>query len=123
MMNIICKFSKPHWPCSSQITVGSRIANSRSPFHFLCSWKSALAQPFFGHPIPPVPVTCGAQYRFYNTSLTTGQYAPLLESADLTLQASMIKELPQGLQKKSLKGARFDVAFIEDNYLNCKDLA
>lgn len=73
--------------------------------------------------MPPIPVTCGVQYKFYDTVLTKGLFAPVGTKAHVKLSGGVAKEFPAGFNVKKAKGARFDVAFLEKNFLNCTDLA
>ena len=38
------------------------------------------------------------------------------------LEAGVVREFPRGFDLKRAKGTRFDVAFLEKNYLNCSQL-
>ena len=89
----------------------------------LPSFKAVLNQPFFGNPTSPTPVTCGYQYKFYDTVTTTGKYAPVEIKGPVSLEGGVVKEFPKGFDLKKAKGARFDVAFLEKNYLNCSQQA
>lgn len=87
------------------------------------SWQTILNQPFFANPAPPGFVTCGVQYKFYDTVVTTGKYAPVKIKGPASLEGGVVKELPDGFNEKKAKGTRFDLAFLEKNYLNCSELA
>ena len=87
------------------------------------SWKNVLNQPFFANPKPPTPVTCGVQVKFYDSPITTGQFAPVKIKGPVSLAKNLVKELPEGIDEKGAKGARFAVAFLERNFLDCKELA
>lgn len=81
-----------------------------------------LNQPFFGNPIPPSPVTCGVQYKFYDTVVTKEEYAPVRIKGHVSLEGGIVNDFPHGFDVEGLEGARFDVAFLEKNYLDCHDL-
>ena len=92
----------------------------RKEFYF---WKTVLNQPFFANPTPPTPVTCGVQYKFYDTVLTTGEYEPLWIEGHASLEAGVARELPRGFDVEGVKGTRFDFAFLEKNFLKCEEVA
>ncbi|KAL9607944.1 MAG: hypothetical protein Q9167_007195 [Letrouitia subvulpina] len=93
---------------------------SKKRFDF---WKNVLNQPFFGNPVPPSPVTCGFQYKFYDTVITKGKYAPVRVKGHISLEGGIVNDFLHGFDVKESEGTRFDVAFLEKNYLNCQDLA
>ena len=79
----------------------------------------------FGNEKPPLPFTCDNMIRFFNTTITQGQFSPVGVTGNVKLapaKDSGINGFPDGLDLKGVKGARFDTAFIENNYKRCEDL-
>ncbi|KAG8527127.1 uncharacterized protein KY384_008556 [Bacidia gigantensis] len=72
-----------------------------------------------------LPFACDNMIRFFNTSITQGRFSPKGVKGDVELvpaKMSGIDIFPDGLDLKGVKGARFDTAFIENNYRRCEDL-
>ena len=89
----------------------------------LSSWKTIIHQPFFGSATSTTPITCGLQYKVYDTVLDTGKYAPVRVKGEVSLEAGLAKGLPKGFHVSRAEGARFDVAFLERRYLDCSAMA
>ena len=82
-------------------------------------------QPTFSEPKPPYPQTCDNQIRFFKTRITQGEFRPVGVTGKISLAKAAVSGVsifPKGLHVNKVKGARMDVAFIENNYLNCEDL-
>ena len=73
------------------------------------SYTNVTNQPTFGCANSSCLLTCDNQVRFYHTNLTTGKYAPQGVSASIS-------------KFVGVKGVKVTQAFLELNYLDCKDL-
>ena len=81
-------------------------------------------QPTFGCADSTCLLTCDNMIRFFGTNLTRGPYAPQGITGDVMLtpqSSSGVTSLPNGGTFQGLKGARFDVAFIENNFRDCRE--
>ena len=63
--------------------------------------------------------------RFFHTRITSGKYQPIGLSGSVSLAPSVKSNLgifPEGLHFEDVKGVKLDVAFLENNYRDCRDL-
>jgi len=65
-------------------------------------------------------VTCDNQLRFFNTVITQGAYVPVGVQGNVTITAPY---LPTTTTFKGVYALKLDTAFIENNYVPCKNLA
>lgn len=89
------------------------------------SYTNVTNQPTFGCANSTCLLTCDDQIRFYHTNVTTGKYAPQGVSASISIAPSPKSGLsffPHGAEFVGAKGVKVTQAFLELNYLDCKDL-
>ena len=87
-------------------------------------YTNVTNQPTFGCADSTCLLTCDNMIRFFGTNLTRGPYAPQGITGDVTLTPqsfSGVTSLPHGGTFRGVKGARFDVAFIENNFRDCRE--
>ena len=89
------------------------------------SYTNVTNQPTFGCASSSCLLTCDNQIRFYHTNLTTGKYAPQGISTSISIapsSKSRFSFFPDGAEFVDVKGVKATQAFLELNYLDCKDL-
>jgi hypothetical protein len=72
-------------------------------------------QPSFGN-----GSSCDNMIRFFNTSITTGNNAPVPIKGHVKLASADV--LPEPTTFRGVYGFKADTAFIENNYLPCASL-
>ena len=71
------------------------------------SYKELINQPYFASPSPLLPLSCGLQYHFYNTSVTKDQFAPVRIVANVSLVGEVVPQFPDGFGVADAKGTSF----------------
>ena len=108
--------------CSSCVLKGR---NAILTALFPSSYTNVTNQPTFGCANSSCLLTCDEQIRFYHTNVTTGKYAPQGVSAGVSIAPSAESGLSffrDGANFVGAKGVKVTQAFLELNYLDCKDL-
>lgn len=78
------------------------------------SYVNVTNQPIFAD-----GVKCDQQITFFNTTLSTGANAPVGIIGDISISAPY---LPSDSTFRNVFGLKLDVAFIENNLLECPSL-
>lgn len=70
-------------------------------------------------------LTCDNMIRFFHTPITTSPFPPLGISGSVSLapfSKSGVTIFPHGFKFQNVKGIKLDVAFLENNYRDCRSL-
>lgn len=78
------------------------------------SYVNVTNQPIFAD-----GVKCDQQITLFNTTLSKGVYAPVGLVGDISISAPY---LPSDSIFRNVFGLKVDVAFIENNFLDCESL-
>jgi hypothetical protein len=103
-------FARYHYP--SQLPPNPYLPNPNQPH----SYKNITNQPIFANGL-----FCDQQIRFFNTSLTTGNDAPIGIKGNVTLKSTDVLGAPMSFA--GVYGIKADTAFIENNFLACESLS
>ncbi|KAF2802523.1 uncharacterized protein BDZ99DRAFT_551387 [Mytilinidion resinicola] len=77
-------------------------------------WRNVTNQPSFANGL-----TCDEMVRYFNTSVSTGENAPVPVRGRVEAKLQTFKG---GKVWKGVYGIRLDTSFVENNYLSCESL-
>jgi len=81
------------------------------------SYVNFTNQPTFGNGL-----TCDNMLNLWNSSVTTGENAPVGVIGDITIKAPYFPSDSSETTFRGVHGVKVDTAFIETNYLPCESL-